>query len=200
MPSGEFRGGPSLKREKAMRRDFWSLPVTISLAVALAGCTSTVAEPSPTVTLTQTATVTASPPAPQPQPTAPNPVIQDAVMEACWYLNENEPSWDSLTEAGPFEGVPMDVQRVLRYAKQGEDAYRGAAERLDLANLFRDGDMAYGMVYAGIDARVGLASALRFRAEEYLRTGDDYDSVYYFWAAYTASVESKVPACRDYSW
>jgi hypothetical protein len=177
-----------------------SLAFTVSLTLAVAtGCGATTAEPSPTVTVTQTATVTAPPPEPGAPSSVVDPLIETAVTDACAYLDGNEPSWDSLTEVGPYEDIPMDVEAVLRYAKQADEAYRGAYERLDPLNLYQRGSMAYGMVLADIDARAGLASALRFRAKEYLKTGQDYDSLYYFWAAYTASVESQVSPCADYT-
>lgn len=178
------------------------LPGLLTIAVAsmglLIGCTSTTASPSPTVTVTQTTTVTA--PAPQlvPQEPSVDPEVAAAITAACTFVDENEPSWGSLTEAGPYEGIPMDVRAVLSYAERGDDAYRGAYDRLDPVNLYDRGNVAYGMVFADIGARSGLSSALRFRAQEYLKDGQDYASLSYFWAAYTASVESQVAGCSDY--
>ena len=150
------------------------------------------------MTVTQTATVTAPAPQPATQGAAVDPDIEAAIIAACTYLAENEPSWGSLTEAGPYEDVPMDVRSVLMYAKRGDDAYRGAYDRLDPLNLYDRANMAYGMVFADISSRSGLSSALRFDAKEYLRTGEGYESLYYFWAAYTASIEGRVSGCSDY--
>lgn len=164
----------------------------------LTACVAGTSSPSPTVTVTQTAIVTAPAPQPAPQGAAVDPEIEAAIIAACTYLADNEPSWGSLTEAGPYEDIPMDVRTVLRYAKQGDDAYRGAYDRLDPTNLYDRANMAYGMVLADIGSRSGLSSALRYRAKEYLKDGQDYQSLYYFWAAYTASVESRVSGCNDY--
>ena len=44
----------------------------------------------------------------------------------------------------------------------------------------------------------GAASTMRNAAESYLEDGSGYQRLYYFWAAYAASIESDVSGCRDY--
>lgn len=181
-----------------MARLSW-FPIAPVLTMGLlTGCVAGASSPSPTVTLTQTATLTAPALPPATQAAAVAPEIEAAIIAACTYLAENEPSWGSLTEAGPYEDIPMDVRTVLRYAKRGDEAYRGAYDRLDPTKLYDRANMAYGMVLADIGSRSGLSSALRYRAKEYLKDGQDYESLYYFWAAYTASVESRISGCSDY--
>ena len=68
-------------------------------------------------------------------------------------------------------------------------------ERLNNGTQASDGNTIYGQIYTDIANRANFAIALEPAADSYLRTGDDYDRLYLMWAAYTASIESRVSGC-----
>lgn len=171
----------------------------LTAVVFLAGCGPS--GPSSRQAVTATATITVSAPPPQTDPAygVMSPKAEAALRSACEFLDGYEPSWDSLTEVGPYQDSPMDARAVLFYAKQADKAYRGTFERLDPMSYESEANANYGKVLADIDFRSGLSSALRSSAKEYIRTGAGYESLYYFWAAYTASIEIKTSGCSEYS-
>ncbi len=127
-----------------------------------------------------------------------DPELEQVLIEVCRYVSESEPSWDSLQEYGPYEDLPMQVDMVALAGKQAEDVYLRALNDLDYSEFASRGNTLFGSAYTDLSNRLTYASTMRYAAESYLEDGSGYQRLYYFWAAYAASIEGDVAGCGDY--
>lgn len=167
------------------------------VAALIAGCSTGSSSPAPRVTITETIEVPVTV-SPSPAYGIMDPELEQLLIEVCQYVADNEPSWDSMQEYGPYEDLPMQVQMVARAGQRAERVYTWAFERLDYSDQAARGNTLYGSVYTDLSNRFSYASTMRNAAESYLKDGSDYQRLYYFWAAYAAAIESDVSGCRDY--
>ena len=168
------------------------------LTLLLSACsTGSASEPSQRMTVTETIEVPVTV-SPEPAYGLMDPELEQVLIEVCQYVAENEPSWDSLQEYGPYEDLPMQVDMVAFAGKRAEDVYTWAFEKLSYQEQAGRGNTLYGSAYTDLSNRFSYASTMRNAAESYLEDGSGYQRLYYFWAAYTASVEGDVAGCGDY--
>jgi hypothetical protein len=172
--------------------------VVVMVALLSVACSAGSATPQPTVTVTETATVTTT--IAVPQEGLIDPLLDQTMADICLDLDNNEPSWDSMQEYGPYEDYPIQADMVARAAKRANEAYRRAFERIlspDIKTLPKT--EAYGRLNAYLSDRSAILGALEYAANDYLDGTGDYDRLYYFWAAYAASLESGTPqGCGNY--
>jgi len=127
-----------------------------------------------------------------------DPAVEEILIRVCRSVDESEPSWDDLQVAGPYEDLPMDVDTVARLGRQAERTYQAAFKDLNYMEQADRGNTLYGQVYEDLSIRSNYALTMRSAAEDYLSGGDGYARLYYFWAAYAASIESNVAGCFDF--
>ena len=173
------------------------LSVVTLVAVLISGCSTGSAAPTPRVTITKTIEVPVTV-SPSPAYGLMDPDLEQVLIEVCRYVADNEPSWDSMQEYGPYEDIPMQVDMVAFAGKRAEDTYMKALDDLDYFEKADRGNTLYGSAYTDISNRLTYASTMRYAAKSYLRDGSNYQRLYYFWAAYAASIESEVSGCGDY--
>ena len=163
----------------------------------VSACSGGSGAPTPQVTVTETigVPVTVSP---APAYGLMDPELEQVLIEVCQYVSENEPSWDSMQEYGPYEDLPTQVDMVAFAGKRAEDVYTWAFGKLNYQEQAGSGNTLYGSAYTDISNRFSYASTMRYAAESYLEDGSGYQRLYYFWAAYAASIEGDVAGCGDY--
>ena len=166
-------------------------------AFMISACAAGSAAPAPGVTVTETIEVPVTV-SPSPAYGLMDPELEQVLIDVCRYVADNEPSWDSMQEYGPYEDLPMQVDMVAFAGKRAEDTYMKALDDLDYFESADRGNTLYGSAYTDISNRLTYASTMRYAAKSYLKDGSDYQRLYYFWAAYAASIESEVSGCGDY--
>ena len=170
----------------------------ILVAFLTAACSAGSATPQPTVTVTETVTETAT--IAVPQEGLIDPLLDQTMADICFDLDNSEPSWDSMQEYGPYEDYPIQADMVALVAKRANEAYARAFERIfspEIQALPKTEE--YGRLAAYLSDRSGILDTLEYAANDYLNGTGDYNRLYYFWAAYAASLESGTPqGCGNY--
>ena len=178
------------------------LVLAVMVALLTVACSAGSATPQPTVTVTETAmvTVTETATVAVPQEGLIDPLLEQTMADICFDLDNSEPSWDSMQEYGPYEDFPIQADMVALAAKRANEAYRRAFEKiLSPESQALPKTEEWGRLLAYLSDRSGILSTLEFAANDYLNGTGDYDRLYYFWAAYAASIESGTPqGCGDY--
>lgn len=168
-----------------------------AIGFTISACAVGSTAPVPRVTVTETIEVPVTV-SPSPAYGIMDPELEQVLIAVCQYVADNEPSWDSMQEYGPYEDLPMQVDMVAFAGKRAEDTYMKALDDLDYFESADRGNTLYGSAYTDISSRLTYASTMRYAAKSYLKDGSDYQRLYYFWAAYAASIESEVSGCGDY--
>lgn len=168
------------------------------LAIFLvSACSVESAAPTPQVTVTEIVEVPVTV-SPSPAYGLMDPELERVLIEVCQHVAENEPSWDSMQEYGPNQDLPMQVDMVAFAGRQAEDVYLRAINDLQYSEFASLGNTLFGSAYTDLSNRFTYASTMRNAAESYLENESDYQRLYYFWAAYAASIEGDVAGCADY--
>jgi len=171
----------------------------IGVCLGTASCASEAAQPTPHVTVTETVQVEVTRTASmEPVYGQINPEVETLLAEVCQYVADNEPSWDDLQEYGPYEEYPIQADMVALAAKRAEETYRWAFDRLNYLEQGSRANAQYGMAFGDISNRATYAGVLARAAERYLDSNTGYEAMYYWWAAYAASIEMNVRGCSDY--
>lgn len=167
------------------------------MGISLGACASPTGSPSPTVTVTETVRIEVSS-----EPSAiyglMDPEVEQILISVCRTVDESEPSWDDMQIYGPYEDQPMQADMIALLGRQAERTYEAAFKDLNYMEQADRGNTLYGQVYEDLSVRSNYAFTLRSAAEDYLKNGSGYARLYYFWAAYAASIESNVGGCADY--
>jgi len=179
-------------------RRFGRVCSSLLVAATLTACSAGVAGPAETVTVTESQYVAVTV-TPSPQYGLQDPELDRVLAEVCAYVADNEPSWDSMQEYGPFEEFPMQADMVALAGRTAEQTYSRVFKLLNYGEQAYRGNTLYGSVYTDISNRASLAMSMRSAAEDYVGSGSGYQRLYYFWAAYAASIESGVSGCSAYN-
>lgn len=179
----------------------------LGVAVALVACTGP--EPSApttaTVTVTTTATASESPASDpgQDAAAAATEEVNAAVSEACRIINDGEPSYDRMQQAGPWYGPgerldlsTMDLSYLETMSVTMGDTYGRALDALSPSDLLPFASPEYRSVLSAISYRKDQVDMLADVVPRFAQGDMTYErGLMYRYAAYTAAIEMGIVGC-----